>query len=104
MVDPRPVDTAPAEAPTWPGVAADDAAPEEVPAEQVTLPEDAPEYPPDGLHVMLAFGFALPCAVKVIANDWELLRSVRKKAAHAAATSLDCPTITLSRIGASTLR
>jgi len=79
----------------------DDACPEEVPAEQVTLPEDTPEYPPDGLHVILAFGLALPCAVNVIANDGAVPRRVRKKAAQdmgpAAAKSLDCRTITLSQ-------
>jgi hypothetical protein len=69
MVAPTPVDTAPAEAPTWPGVAVDDACPEEVPAEQAALPDDTPEYPPVGLHVILAFGFALPAATKVTAND-----------------------------------
>jgi hypothetical protein len=34
----------------------------------------------------------------VIANDWEVARSVRKKAAHTAAKSLDCRTITLSHV------
>lgn len=94
MVAPRPVEAAPAEAPTWPGVAVDDACPDEVPAEQVTLPVDTPEYPPGGLHVILAFGFALPAATKVTANDGEFPISARKKAAHAAARSLDCRVIT----------
>jgi hypothetical protein len=72
----------------------DDACPEEVPAEQVTLPDDTPEYPPGGLHVILAFGFALPAATKVTANEEEVPRSARNKAAHAAARSPDWGIIT----------
>jgi hypothetical protein len=68
-----------------------------VPAEQVALPDDTPKYPPGGLQVILAFGFALPAATKVTANEEELPRSARKKAAHAAAKSLDCLTITPPR-------